>query len=251
MICDIHRRRFASNKPKGRGNDLLQKIYDVPSGERFHYSDMEWVVLGREQGGTLCAATEPLFTCQFSEGIDNNWANSSLRRKLCDALTKKIDDRVVQPFLVDLTSSCGDRVYSSVVDNVGILSLSLYMKYKGILPQYSQRIWTCTPWACFSPFNQSAMVILSPGLIEQQHQSHEAGVVPICVFRDPAVAKRAEIQESLDGEVSFTIKKEMDGQYSLYGRRSCLHGQSLEAVVSCIAKQSHKHPVTMTFAACE
>ncbi len=153
-------------------------------GDRFVYRGIEWVILGREQGGVLCVTAEPIERMMFDEDDRNNWTVSSLRRYLNSTFLAKLDKNVLCKFVSGLVADNGDKMYGTTDDYVGLLSCDLCRKYRDVIPHYKTWIWTCTPWVC-DPIGAYGVrgVGLSGGL-GNSVASIAHDVVPACIFAD-------------------------------------------------------------------
>lgn len=124
-------------------------------GDLFYYHHIEFVKLGEEQGGILCAATRcwgtSIFDTHQTPSWDPSaaWPFSAVRDKLYKEFLQLIDEDDLLEMTLDLTpvtldlSQRGDK--EKIKEGVGILSLDQCKKYKRVMPKYGRAIWTCSP----------------------------------------------------------------------------------------------------------
>lgn len=158
----------------------------IKDGERFMYHGIEFIRLGLEQGGVLCMTAKPIFKEAFDYDCYNNWAKSSIRKKLNTDFLSLTDENDLLPFESDLTADNGDTSYDTCVDMIGILSCDLYRKYRKIVPLFNEWMWTCTPWHCSTPTSSNASnvrIVLSDGTLYSVSADFSCGLAPACIFR--------------------------------------------------------------------
>lgn len=158
----------------------------IKDGERFMYHGIEFIRLGIEQGGILCMTAKPISKEVFDHDCCNNWAKSSIRKKLNTEFLSLMDENDLLPFESDLTADNGDTAYGKCVDKIGILSCDLFRKYRKTFPLFGKWMWTCTPWHCGTPCSSSAynVRLVSPdGALSDAGAYHSSCLAPACIFR--------------------------------------------------------------------
>lgn len=126
-----------------------ENIGVLSAGERFGFKGFEWIVLDNNvDGGVLAIMTSAWNNEEYSFDDDgcNNYAKSSLRRKLLNELLPVLGEDNLIPHEVDLVADNGDDRYGTVTDRVFILSCDEYRKYRKHVPLLPEWMWTCTPW---------------------------------------------------------------------------------------------------------
>lgn len=126
-----------------------ENIGVLSAGERFDFRGFEWIVLDNNvDGGVLAIMAFAWNNEEYSFDDDgcNNYARSSLRRKLLNELLPVLSEDNLIPHEVDLVADNGDDCYGTVTDRVFILSCDEYRKYHKYVPLLPGWTWTCTPW---------------------------------------------------------------------------------------------------------
>lgn len=103
--------------------------------------------LKEENGNTYYHLCKPLFESEF--GDDNNYANSTVRKKLLEheftlSLQKEYGDALV-PVTMNLTSLDGLKDYGTVTDVVGIPDIDLYRECRENVFVGDNWWWLSTP----------------------------------------------------------------------------------------------------------
>lgn len=135
-------------------NDIIRgysrpNFSEIKDGEFFTYRGIDFVRLGKEQGGVLCITANPYYNQErFSRSLNNDWKSSDIRKKLNSEFLRQISTDDLLNYRSDLTADNGDTDYGFCNDCVGLLSCDLYRKYRKYIPKCGRWIWTCTPWNC-------------------------------------------------------------------------------------------------------
>lgn len=99
------------------------------------------------EGNAYMLADKKIYDMQF--GDNNDWKESSIRKKLNDDLYQKIISELGVEALVkiqtDLFSHDGLRDYGKCEDNVSLLTYDLYRNNRGNIKGLDEWWWTCTP----------------------------------------------------------------------------------------------------------
>lgn len=163
----------------------MVNINTLRAGERFMYKDIEWIALDLIDGNVLAITSKAISEIPFDTGRNNNWKNASLRRVLNnDFLAEKLDKRHLVPMVLDLTADNGDDMYGVCKDYVGILSCDQVRKYRKLIPNYTEWMWTCTPWYCSPDPTHACLVrgVDTSGVLSNGGANDAGGVVPACIF---------------------------------------------------------------------
>ena len=171
-----------------------ENIDVVSAGERFDFKGFEWIVLDNNvDGGVLAVMTSTWNNKEyiFDDDSRNNYAKSSLRRKLLDELLPVLGEDNLIPHEVDLVADNGDDRYGTVTDRVFILSCDEYRKYRKYVPLLPEWMWTCTPWYIPSTGNVlSVRVVDAGGILYSSDACDRIGVAPACVFNPEKLRTR-------------------------------------------------------------
>lgn len=164
-------------------NEFLETHIPKP-GEIFTYNDMEFVVLGEEQGGILAVMAEPLDKEMpyDADNGKNDWRKSSLRKYLNGEFLEKFNRGDLLSFVSDLTSDDGMKDYGTSEDCIALLSCDLYRKYREFMPKYNTWMWTLTPWSCLTMYTASERIVYIDGSLGDLNASYACGVAPACIF---------------------------------------------------------------------
>lgn len=176
----------------------MGNIKGLTPGTHFTFKSYEWIVLDNNvDGGVLAIMTSIWNNGEYSFDNDgyNNYAKSSLRRKLLNELLPVLGEDNLIPHEVDLVADNGDDRYGTVTDRVFILSCDEYRKYRKHIPLFPKWIWTCTPWYISDAgYGCNVRVACTGGSLSYVSAYSSGGVAPACIFNpDKLIAKRGMI----------------------------------------------------------
>lgn len=177
-----------------------ENIGVLSAGERFGFKGFEWIVLDNNvDGGVLAIMTSAWNNEEYSFDDDgcNNYAKSSLRRKLLNELLPVLGEDNLIPHKVDLVADNGDDRYGTVTDRVFILSCDEYRKYRKHVPLLPEWMWTCTPWYVFTPSAGSGGDVRGVGTdgdLDDNGANGSGGVAPACVFNPKNLKLHRQVQ---------------------------------------------------------
>lgn len=173
---------------------------DLKPGAHFNFKGFEWVVLDNNVDGGVLAIMASAWNDKrycFDEDGCNNYAKSSLRRKLLNELLPVLGEDNLNSHEVDLVADNGDDRYGKITDKVFILSCDEYRKYRKNVPLFFEWMWTCTPWYILGTGDGSYVrFVNTAGGLGYGHASGSSGVAPACVFKKDVVVEEV----SKDGE---------------------------------------------------
>jgi hypothetical protein len=154
---------------------------NIHIGDHFVYKDIEWICLDIINGNCLAITAKVWKELPFNVGNHNNWEKSSLRTML----NYMFLDNLYKGHLVmqtsDMIADNGDKQYGSCEDYVTILSCDQYRKYRDLVPNYPECMWTLTPWSCFSGTGYVRFV-RPTGNIDDGSACLCYGVAPVVLF---------------------------------------------------------------------
>ena len=155
-------------------------------GTHFNFKGFEWIALDNNvDGGALAIMTSAWNDKEYIFDDDgcNNYANSSLRKKLRNELLPILGEDNLIPHEVDLTADNGDDRYGTVTDKVFILSCDEYRKYRKHVPLLSTWMWTCTPlYISDTGYGRYVRYVDTDGGLDCDYASGSSGVAPVCIF---------------------------------------------------------------------
>lgn len=163
-----------------------ENISILSPGECFEFKGFEWIVLDNNvDGGVLAIMSSTWNNERYSFDDDgcNNYAKSSLRRKLLNELIPVLGEDNLIPHEVDLVADNGDDRYGTVTDRVFILSCDEYRKYRKHVPLLPEWMWTCTPWYITDTGDGNVVRCVGTGGFLNYYSAYDSiGVAPACVF---------------------------------------------------------------------
>ena len=153
----------------------------IKDGEHFTYKGIEFIRLGKEQGGILCITAKIWKTLPFDKDGCNNFKKASICKVLNNEFRPLLDDNDLLTYQMDLTADNGDKAYGSLCVHAGLLSADLYRKYRDYIPSYNDWVWLCTPWYC-SGRAYYVRSVITGGALNYGGAYYAGGVVPACIF---------------------------------------------------------------------
>ena len=179
------------------GEDM-SNIKGLAPGTHFMFTNYEWIVLDiNVDGGVLAIMASAWNNKEYSFDNDgfNNYAKSSLRRKLLNELLPVLGEDNLIPHEVDMVADNGDDRYGTVTDRVFILSCDEYRKYRKHVPLLPEWMWTCTPWYISDTGSgYDVRVVNTDGYLSGNSANSSNGVAPACIFNpEKLVAKRGMV----------------------------------------------------------
>lgn len=177
---------------------MNENIGVLSAGERFIFKGFEWITLDNNVDGGVLAIMASAWNGEeyrFDEDCCNNYAKSSLRRKLLNELLPVLGEDNLIPHEVDLVADNGDDRYGTVTDKVFILTCDEYRKYRKNVPLLPEWMWTCTPWYITdSGGSYSVRGVSSDGGLGYNYADSANGVAPACVFNPTHLKLRRQAQ---------------------------------------------------------
>lgn len=176
-----------------------ENIGVLSAGERFDFKGFEWIVLDNNVDGGVLAIMTSTWNGEeyrFDDDGCNNYAKSSLRRKLLNELLLVLGEDNLIPHEVDMVADNGDDRYGTVTDRVFILSCDEYRKYRKHVPLLYECMWTCTPWYITNSGNGSYVRhVNSTGYLSNSYvMIYSGGVAPACVFNPKNLKLHRQVQ---------------------------------------------------------
>ena len=177
---------------------MNENIGVLSAGERFIFKGFEWITLDNNADGGVLAIMASSWNeeeYRFDEDCCNNYAKSSLRRKLLNELLPVLGEDNLIPHEVNLVADNGDDRYGTVTDRVFILSCDEYRKYRKNVPLLPEWMWTCTPW--YTPGSgggNSVRIVGTDGSLNDSSADSTGGVAPACVFNPAYLKLRRQAQ---------------------------------------------------------
>lgn len=156
---------------------------EIKDGDHFTYKGIEFVRLGKEQGGILCITAKIWKTLPFDKDGCNNFKKASVCKALNNEFRPLLDDNDLLTYEMDLTADDGDKAYGSLCVHAGLLSADLYRKYLDYIPSYNDLIWFCTPWYCSNDVGYICGGVYKHSELGASLVTRSYGVVPTVIFK--------------------------------------------------------------------
>lgn len=156
---------------------------EIKDGDHFTYNGIEFIRLGKEQGGILCITAKIWKTLPFDKDGCNNFKKASICKVLNNEFRPLLDDNDLLTYQMDLTADNGDKAYGSFCVHAGLLSADLYRKYRNYIPSYNDWIWFCTPWYCSNDAGYICGGVHKHGELGASIADISYGVAPTVIFK--------------------------------------------------------------------
>jgi hypothetical protein len=170
-------------------------LKQIKPGAHFFWQGLEFVKLGKEQGGILVVSADILLTERFNKNeYNNNYIVSTIRESI-EAIKNKFsanDDLL--DYTMDLTADNGDKDYGSYTAkaNLGLLTCDLYRKYNGkkLMPRWEDDwVWLCTPYA---GYGYNVRFAYPSGTLNYSSACSSNGVAPACLLKQSTLVIRRD-----------------------------------------------------------
>ena len=196
------------------------KLKELNPGDRFGYGMKSAIVLDKMDSGVLCMVVDELYQCEFDKNRSNNFAESTLRRKLdydyaqqwLDEGANAIDFVVME---IDLTADDGLDDYGTCTCFFAPRTCDQHRKYRKLIPDCDDWEWTATPWDTKSNSDLSHVrAINDNGCIYDYYPSGTLRVRPLFKLRPDA---------EVEGEIS---------KHKYYPEKSCSLDESIKSLIN-------------------
>ena len=161
----------------------------IEIGKTKNIGGEEFIILDVLENGVLCLSKDFAYTNTMFDGNSNNYANSSIRKRLNTEYLKKIADAVGEENIleteIDLTSDDGLDDYGKVTDKVGLLTIDMYRKYNRIIEKYpvNDWWWLSTPWSTpHRGYSYTVRCVYLSGALNGDGCDGRSGVRPFLIF---------------------------------------------------------------------
>lgn len=133
---------------------MPRKLKSLERGQVFTAGGFNWLVIERNQEGTLALMETCLKYAPFDEDVSNDWRQSSSRRYLNENFLQALEDNGLDPddiieTEVDLTADDGLKDYGTSRDKVFLLTADMYRKNRDVIEPIDDWWWLITP--CSTP----------------------------------------------------------------------------------------------------
>lgn len=175
-----------------------KKFFGKRIGDTFDLIGVQWKVLDITGDGYVCMAMNSVLEGEAFDASGNNWENSKLRSKLHEKILPKIKNEVgneaVIKFKRDLISLDGLTEYGDCMDEISLISVDEYRKYRKLIPNSGRGWWwTITPWSTAGNNDKVWVSVVSPtGRVRDRNYYDGIGVRPFCIFSSKLFESRKE-----------------------------------------------------------
>ena len=176
-------------------------IEKMKAGDRFTLSGIEWICLDpdfQEKGenGVFAISAEAIDEGPFNRNGSADYRDSDIRR-LMNKIAEKIGRDKLITHTVDLVADNGDRRCGTIEDDVFILSVDEYRKYRDYVPHYPEWMWTCTPWYIDAAGTATNPRNVNPsGTVNGSNAGYGTGRASACIIKKSAIAASAAFREA-------------------------------------------------------
>lgn len=131
---------------------MPRKLKSLERGQVFTAGGFNWLVIERNQEGTLALMETCLKNAPFDEDDSNDWRQSSSRRYLNENFLQALEDNGLDPddiieTEVDLTADDGLKDYGTSRDKVFLLTADMYRKNRDVIEPIDDWWWLITPYS--------------------------------------------------------------------------------------------------------
>lgn len=175
-----------------------KKFYGKKVRDTFELIGITWKVLDITDKGYACIAMEPVLKDEQFDTSRNNWEDSTLRKKLHEQILPEIKNEVGEEYVVkfkrNLTSLDGLTEYGDCMDEISLIGIDEYRKYRNLIPNSKKEWWwTITPWSTAGNNDNVWVAVVSPsGDFCNGSYSSSNGVRPVCIFSSKLFESRKE-----------------------------------------------------------
>lgn len=165
----------------------VSKIHSgLKIGDTFKIAGFDWKIIDITDKGYSCFCEILEEEMKFDDS-SNDWRSSGLREYLNGEFLKKISDEVGEENIVkferDLLSLDGQTEYEKCEDQVSLLTVDEYRKYRSLIPNEENWWWLITPWSTpCNDYEYPVSVVASSGFIDGGRYDYDCGVRPFCIF---------------------------------------------------------------------
>lgn len=155
-------------------------------GDTFKIAGLDWKIIDITDKGYSCLCEMLEEEMKFDDS-SNDWRSSGLREYLNGDFLKKISDEVGEENIVkferDLLSLDGQTEYEKCEDQVSLLTVDEYRKYRSLIPNEGNWWWLITPWSTpCNDYKYPVAVVASSGDFDYGSCYNLRGVRPFCIF---------------------------------------------------------------------
>ena len=161
----------------------------IEIGKTVKVAGEEFIVLDKFEKGILCLSKDLVYKNTMFDNNSNNYANSSIRKKLNAEYLKKlagvIGEENILETEIDLTSDDGLDDYGKITDKIGLLTADMYRKYNRIIEKHpvNDWWWLSTSWSTLHRgVHFSVRCVSGNGTLGNSNCDCVYGVRPFCIF---------------------------------------------------------------------
>lgn len=163
------------------------KLSEIKIGNTFEVAGIEFIKFSCDGDKTVAVAKDCVFKSTF--GKNNNFAESSVLKKLKDEILPKLEAAVgaenILEHETDLTSLDGLKTYGSITSKISIPTFDFYRNNVSIFDEhkYDGWWWLATPDTTPEHLNDTWCRCVAPsGDFDYDFFNFNFGVRPFCIF---------------------------------------------------------------------
>lgn len=163
------------------------KLSDIKDGDTFKIGDVEFIKFSDIDGIATAVTKDTIFNSEF--GKDNNFAKSTVLKKLNDKFLPQISEMVgienICDITTDLTTLDGLKPYNDLVSKVSLPTFDFYRANVEIFDKYKidKWWWLATPESAKPHDNPNWIVCVAPsGHVDYYNFNYYFGVRPFLRF---------------------------------------------------------------------
>lgn len=162
-----------------------RKLADVAVGDTYFIGDIEFIKFPDLNGGSVAVTKNTVFSNKFNETKDNNFANSTLFKRLEKEILPKVEAVVgaenVLEFETDLLTLDGLDIYGTMRSKISLLTFDYYRANRRIFEKHPLiDYW----WLATANSEDTWVTCVSPhGRVYYYHgRFNDFGVRPFFIF---------------------------------------------------------------------
>lgn len=166
-------------------------LKELGCGSIFEYGGVGWALIDHGAGYGLCITEGEWGKRVFDTADRNNFAASTIRGYLNGDFKKFMleegaDERAFGPLALDLTSDDGLKDYGVNKTDIGLITCTMYRRFRQFIPLVDFRWWTSTPVSTPSGSRQDArysLTVNTRGTLDFARTSNlNTCIRPICAL---------------------------------------------------------------------
>lgn len=164
-----------------------RQLAEVRVGETYFIGDMEFIKFPNLNGGSVAIMKDIAFESEFNATKDNNFANSTVFKRLKKEILPKIEEMVgkenVLEFETDLFTLDGLDIYGKMRSKISLPTFDYHRANRPIFDKFKLDVWW---WLATANSNNWITCVSPSGFISDLNYNSHGGVRPFLIF-DPNI----------------------------------------------------------------